>query len=238
MKRAPHKRQQHHYRIGQALCSDIVGPFRPMVLNKEKYLITATDIASRMLFVQAIESRTQAAEFLDTVAARVRAVTGRHPQVLKTDNALEFLSKATRNAVQTHGMTHSKTTPYPPQENGIAERINQTICSTARKNLEHSNLEDAYWADACRDATYKYNLMTHSITNQIPYVAFYGKPRKWPPLFIFGQLGYIPNANPRSKLDNRGQLARYLYGTERSRIVVETVHDGKRHSIRAVDLHP
>ena len=138
------------------------------------------DVASRFLFIRAIESRSQAVDFLRELRNRLKTITGRDTLVLTTDNVREYISTEASKLETEHGMQHVLTTPYSPEENGISERVNHTIVSVARKDLKHSNLDRAYRADACYDAAFKYNRMSHASTQTIPYTSLHGKTHRWP----------------------------------------------------------
>jgi hypothetical protein len=55
---------------------------------------------------------------------------------------------------------HQRTVPYSPQQNGLAERRNQTIMAMARCILIESNLPYEYWPFAVRYAVYTINRLS------------------------------------------------------------------------------
>ena len=48
-------------------------------------------------------------------------------KVLRTDNGAELCSKEFEELCNKSGMARHKTTPYTPQQNGVAERMNKTL---------------------------------------------------------------------------------------------------------------
>ena len=56
-------------------------------------------------------------------------------KVLRTDNGGEFCSKEFEELYKKCGMAWQKTTPYTPQQNGVAERMNKTLMQRARSML-------------------------------------------------------------------------------------------------------
>jgi transposase InsO family protein len=49
-----------------------------------------------------------------------------------TDNGREFCGNEFEELCKTCGITRQKTTPYTPQQNGVAERMNMTLMEKAR----------------------------------------------------------------------------------------------------------
>jgi len=55
--------------------------------------------------------------------------------VLRTDNGGDFYSKKFEEFCKKCGIARQKTTPYIPQKNGVAERMNKTLMERARSML-------------------------------------------------------------------------------------------------------
>ena len=56
-------------------------------------------------------------------------------KVLRTDNGGEFCNKEFEEFCKKCGIARQKTTPYTPQQNGVAERINKMLMERARSML-------------------------------------------------------------------------------------------------------
>lgn len=56
-------------------------------------------------------------------------------------------------------------------------------------------------------------------------------------LHIFGQLGHIPNKNPKSKLAPKAQVAIYLHRIQPNHLLIE-IEDGSTQRIRHSDFKP
>eukprot|EP00253_Pinus_taeda_P033139 PITA_33139 len=67
--------------------------------------------------------------------ALVENQTEKKIKVLRTDNGGEFCSKEFEEFCKKCGIARQKTTPYTPQQNGVAERINKTLMERARSML-------------------------------------------------------------------------------------------------------
>ena len=51
------------------------------------------------------------------------------------------------NFCRERGIRREYTAPYSPEQNGIAERMNQTIQERVVSMLQHSGLSDGFWAE-------------------------------------------------------------------------------------------
>ena len=61
-------------------------------------------------------------------------------KVLRTDNGGEFCKKEIEEFYKKCGLAQQKTTPYTPQQNGVAERMNRTLMEKARIMLSGTGL--------------------------------------------------------------------------------------------------
>ena len=64
--------------------------------------------------------------------------------MLRIDNGGEFCSKEFEEFCKKCGIARKKTTPYTPQQNGVAERMNKTLMERARSMLSGSGLEQEF----------------------------------------------------------------------------------------------
>jgi hypothetical protein len=61
-------------------------------------------------------------------------------QVLRSDNRGEFMSNPFASFLKDHGVQHQPSIPYNPQQNSMAERLNQTIVESVRCMLHHGQM--------------------------------------------------------------------------------------------------
>eukprot|EP00253_Pinus_taeda_P002521 PITA_02521 len=72
--------------------------------------------------------------------ALVENQTKKKIKVLRTDNDGEFCSKEFEEFCKKCGIARKKTTPYTPQQNGVAERMNKTLMERAGSMLSGAGL--------------------------------------------------------------------------------------------------
>ena len=74
------------------------------------------------------------------------------------------------NFLSQHGIKTRLTTPYTPQQNGVAERKNRTLAEIACCMRIQSNLQESSWAKAVFIANYKINSSVgQSLNKRTPY---------------------------------------------------------------------
>ena len=238
----PQKPTARHYPTGFSLSSDICGPIAPPSRQRNKYILTFIDTKTRYLITDFLPNRVQTPQRLDYILNAIKNQTGRQSRIIRTDNALEYLSATAIQTYTKHNTSHSPTIPYTPQENSLVERINSTLLNAARAALHHSELPQHHWEDAVRDATFKYNHTMHHGTHALRAAEWNNSVPHILQFHIFGQLGTTPNPRQRTttifKLNSRSRTVRYLYPTDDRHIMALDVNKSKTHRIRIVDFHP
>ena len=76
--------------------------------------------------------------------------TGRKIVYFRTDRGGEFMSTEFTKYLTDTGITHETSAPRMPQQNGVAERMNQTLLGGARAMLHHAGMTKGFWSEACQ----------------------------------------------------------------------------------------
>ncbi|CAI7786144.1 unnamed protein product [Closterium sp. NIES-54] len=76
----------------------------------------------------------------------------------------EFLGKEFTNFVNGKGIVHNLMCPYPPQQNGMAEREMRTVVESVRTMLLHMGVQHHWWHLALREAVWVRNCLEQSTT--------------------------------------------------------------------------
>ena len=93
-----------------------------------------------------------------TYKAWAERQTRRKLKTIRTDRGGEFLSKEQKCYLQEHGIEHQTSMPYSPQQNGRAERFQQTIINKAESMRHAAGLSDGFWKHIVRTAVHVYNV--------------------------------------------------------------------------------
>lgn len=88
--------------------------------------------------------------------------TGKKIKRLRTDNGLEFCSSEFNQLCKDEAVARLHTVRNTPQQNGVAEWINQTLLERARCMLSNAGLQRMFWAEPVNTACYLINRGPHT----------------------------------------------------------------------------
>ena len=141
--------------------SDLCGPMFAPSMNGCIYYIIFIDDCSRKTWIYFLKTKDENFSRFQEFKNLVENQTGRHIRVFKTDNSKEFDSFKYDELYRASGIKRELTVPYNPQQNGVAERKNRTICEAARAMMHDQNLPLSLWAEAASTAVYIQNRCPH-----------------------------------------------------------------------------
>lgn len=87
------------------------------------------------------------------------------PKRLKSDNGPPFNGKEINKFLDQYNIKHTKTTPYWPEANGMAERFIRTL----KKSLKCAHLENNQFESQLQQFLLSYRSTPHSTTNKSPF---------------------------------------------------------------------
>jgi len=129
----------------------------------------------------------------------------------KSDNDTEYINKFLINYLEDNGINFIHSILGNPQQNGCAERLNQTLNCCASILLNFAKLPYKFWDSAILCAAYLYNLNPHqSINNKIPNELFFNKADDISYLKVFGCKAYFYNNHKFNKFDNNTKPGIFL----------------------------
>nr|KAJ0199823.1 hypothetical protein LSAT_V11C600321130 [Lactuca sativa] len=94
----------------------------------KRYFITFCDDFSRYLHVYLLRSKDEAFDAFKRYKAEVENQLERHIKILRSDRGGEYFNQEFDTFYEENGVKHERTSPYTPQQNGLAERKNRTLC--------------------------------------------------------------------------------------------------------------
>ena len=88
--------------------------------------------------------------------------TGEQIRLLRVDNVPELIRGRLQAHCISHGIVYEKTVPDSPNQNGIAERSNQTLTCMTCAMLLDADLSSWFWPFAIQTAIHIKNCVPHS----------------------------------------------------------------------------
>jgi transposase InsO family protein len=122
--------------------------------------------------VGGVASKDEAAKAIVKILATTEVECGYKIHVLRTNRRGEFTSATFYQHCAETGVQCHLTAPYTPQQNGVAERRNQTVPGMARRMLKAKKVPSMFWEKAVLTAAFILNrLFTGSVDGKTPYEA-------------------------------------------------------------------
>jgi hypothetical protein len=192
--------------------SDLVGPLDSS-LGGNRWILTFIDDFSRMAFTYFLKFKDQVFSKFKEFKAAAELETGRRIKTLRTDNGREYVNANFTEFLSECGIKHQLTIVYTPEQNGVAERFNRTICEKARAMMIDSQCSTQLWAEAVNTACYIKNRSPHSALNgEIPLEIWSGTKVDLSNLHAFGCKAYmhIPKIKRHSKWDPKSKETMFV----------------------------
>ncbi|KAI5327801.1 hypothetical protein L3X38_027197 [Prunus dulcis] len=194
---------------------DVCGLMQNESFGGNKYFITFIDDYSRMCWVYFLINKSSVISVFKKFKAFVELQSGFNLKKLRSDRGgdtshefLEYCSDL--------GMERQLTIAYSPQQNGITERRNRTICEMARSMMTEKKIPVKFWAEAVGTTVYLQNrCYTTSVTDKTPFEAFTRRKPGVKHLRVFGSICYshIPS-NLKQKFDDKASKGIFMsYGS-------------------------
>jgi len=127
-------------------------------------MLTFVDDFSRKVWVYFLRQKKKMFPVFKKFKALVENQTGRKIKKLRTDNGLEFSELEFTKFCPVNGIARHKTLVGKLQQNGVAERNNQTLLEKACCMLSNVRLWDckAFWAEVVSTTCYLVNQSPHT----------------------------------------------------------------------------
>jgi len=236
MKKKPHNQEvPKATQILEVIHSDIIGPLNESI-NGYRFIITFIDEKSRKGWVYNLRHKSEA---IDIIIYTLKLLNNLFEKFkikkFKSDQGREYRNSKIINFCKENGIYKEYSPPYNPENNGLAERFNQTIISCAKTLIYWSKLSSNFWDYAIIYSNYLYNNTPHSRNNfEIPNEIFYNKLVEIKHIRTFGCITYYKNINS-NKLEPNARKGIFLGFKESSHsYIVMDFSDYKIHQVREI----
>jgi hypothetical protein len=215
---------------------DLCGPMRVQSINGKKFVLVIFDDYSRFTWVKFLRSKDETPEIIIKLIRQLQVRLNKTVRFIRTDNGTEFVNKQLTQFYEGVGISHQKSIPRTPQQNGVVERRNRTLVEAARTMLIFSKAPMFLWAEAIATACYIHNRsLIHPLHCKTPYELVHGRKPDLSFLRVFGAMCYPTNDNEdRGKLKAKADIGFFVgYAPERkgyriynkhTRDIMETIH--------------
>ena len=226
-------RHQHSQFPIQRIHSDVVGPIQTTSIRGHHYAITFTCDKTSHTWSLPLKSKDQVLGVFKKFVNEVQNEIGLRIGFFRSDRGGEFMGKEFDDFLALHGIIRETSAPYTPEQNGLAEQMNQTLWSGVRALLHHSGMSNGFWAEALAVAVHVVNRSPRKRLGwRTPHEAIYGTVPDISYFQIFGCKAWVHNDKGK-KLDPKakpmtfigyepGSKAYCLWDSKEHKIVVST----------------
>ena len=184
---------------GDLVHSDVCGWITPTSLGGNRYFLIFIDDATGMMYLYVMKTKTSEEVrkcFLNFRNTFER--DGRRVKSIRTDGGGEYQGQMGELCKEV-GIRHEVTAPYTPEQNGVAERANRTICERIRSILADTGLPKALWGELACTVVYLKNRSPTRALDKTPYEALYGKKPDLSHLVAVGTKAYVLTPKKKTK---------------------------------------
>ena len=155
--------------------SDLMGPMEVTSIGGQCFVCVFTCDYSSHAWVFLLKSKDQTLSKFKNFVLAIKKQIGSKIKYFRSDRGGEFMSDLFTHFLEEQGITRETSAPNTPQQNGVAERMNQTLIGGARALLQHSGMSKGFWAEALMVATHILNRSPRKgLGWRTPYELLYG----------------------------------------------------------------
>jgi transposase InsO family protein len=206
-----HSKKEKATEILHTLHSDVCGPYPVPSLGGGVYVVTLVDEYSGKADVSVVKTKDVVPDELRRMILEWENTTGKTVKFLFSDRGGEYISHVLASWCASKGIKHNFSVPRTPEQNGVAERLNQTLNNIVRALLFQYKLYLPLWGHAMVYACILYNVRMHKTLKITHEEAFSGRIPDVSNFRTFGCLVYARVAETaRKKLDPKSQQGIFL----------------------------
>ena len=142
--------------------SNVCDPISSTYLSGYEYYVTFIDDYSRNTWIYFLKTKSEVFRKFKVFKALIENHSKRRIKTLRIDNGGEYNSKYFEAFCKEVGIKRELTTPYNPQQNGVAERKNRTIMEASKTMMHDQDILMHIWVEAARTTVYVHNRLSHS----------------------------------------------------------------------------
>lgn len=183
--------------------SDLSGPHSVEGFAGSKYFFSLIDDYSKFAVFYTIKSKFEVCDCLKEYINKFENLTSNEMKKFRCDNRREYLNNRIFKLASKKGILIDPCPPYVHELNGVAEKFNRTIMSSARCLIDEPKLSLRYWLEVVKTATFlKNRILTKSAVEiKRPFEIFFQKRPNLSDLKLFGSKVFVraPEEKRKSK---------------------------------------
>ena len=121
------------------------------------YYVLFIDDYSRYTVIYILRQKSETFAKFREYKALVENYYDRKIKALRSDHGGEYTCNQFTKFMREEGISHEKTAPYSPEQNGVSKRANRTLVGRAKTMILDGKISDNLWAEAMHTAVYPIN---------------------------------------------------------------------------------
>ena len=156
-------------------------------MGRASYFVTFIDDFSQKFWACPLKCKDEVLSIFKCFVTLVETEIGKKVKCLRSNNGKEYVSKSFQDFCDTKGIKRELTAPYTPPQNGVAERMNQTIQERLKSMLSNTELSTGFWAEALATSVHLINRSPNKVLDtKVPEEIWSGKSPSYKHLRVFG----------------------------------------------------
>ena len=190
-----HSKKAQHVGITrpfQLYYGDLMDPFTPQAYGALKYVSKITDQFTKWTAVYLLENESCAFDSFALFVTSTFIPCGGQVIRWHADKGGEYTSEAVKQYCLETGPTQEFAATNTPQQNGVSERVGQTLYNMVRCLSVDRRLSPRLWGELMLTVAYLYNGMLHSgLVMEKPFKRLYSKEANLLHLNIIGARAFV-----------------------------------------------
>jgi len=150
---------------------NVVEPIMLTVYDSSRWFVTLTDDFTRFTWMFFMKIKGKTVKHIKNFVTLIKTDCSDYSlECLCTDFEHKYL--VLKNWFKVNDIIWEPTTLYSPEENGVSERLNRTICEPAQAMLKDSDLNSHLWLKVIKTAVYIKNQSSTWVLNMTLYKAW------------------------------------------------------------------
>ncbi|RVW67823.1 Retrovirus-related Pol polyprotein from transposon TNT 1-94 [Vitis vinifera] len=181
----------------------------------QKYFISFIDDFSRYMYLYILYNKNEALDAFKVFKAEVEKQYGKQIKIVRSDRGGEYYGRYLEDGqspgsfakfLQEHRIVAQYTMSGSPDQNGVAERRNQTLLDMVRSMLSSSKLPKFLWTEALKIVVYILNRVPTKAVLKTPFELLKGWKPSLRHMRVWGCSSEVRIYNPQEKNWTQGLL--------------------------------